>query len=150
MFQRKVCRALARELGCIGQSGLNIRLLNRRVAADDFFSGHARSKVVENHGNHHARASDTRLSVTNGRINTDALLPVGHASFYIAVRRCPIWGKGECSRETPNQLIFRAASSVDMSGGRSLRERLWRRKSVLSVGVGRRKRLPTKPARLPR
>ena len=37
MFQRKLRRALSRELGSIGQSGLNIRFLNRRVAANDFF-----------------------------------------------------------------------------------------------------------------
>jgi len=88
MFQRKVCRARARELGCIGQSGLNIRLLNGRVAADDFFARHARCKVVENHGSHHAGAADTRLSVTDRRVNTDALPPVGQASFCTAVRRC--------------------------------------------------------------
>ena len=78
----EVRRSLAREFGSVGQSGLNVQFLNGRVAADDFFAGYARSKVIENHGNHHARATDTRLSVTDCRVNSDALLPLGHASFY--------------------------------------------------------------------
>ncbi len=101
MFQRKVCRAFAREFGGIGQSSLDILFLDRRVAAHGFFAGNACRKVVENNGNHHTRATDTRLSVTDRRVDSDALLPVGHAPFYLAVRRYSILEPGGYSRETP-------------------------------------------------
>ena len=89
MFQREIRRALAREFGRIGKGGLNVRFLNRWIAADNFVAGDARDQVVENHGNHDARATDTRLSVTDCRVNCDPLLPVDHASFYLAVHGCP-------------------------------------------------------------
>jgi hypothetical protein len=43
---RKVRRALAGELGSIGESGLNVQFLKRSVAADDFFVGYAHNKIV--------------------------------------------------------------------------------------------------------
>src|ERR1035441_4794505 len=88
MFQGKVRRALARERGGIGQGCLNIRFLDGRVAGNDFFTWYARGKGVEDDGNHPAAAADTRLPVTDRRVNRDALLPVGHAPFYLAVPSC--------------------------------------------------------------
>jgi hypothetical protein len=62
--------------------------LNSRIADYDFFVGEARSEVVQNHGDHHTRATDARSSVTDCRVNCDSRLPVGHS--FILPRGAPI------------------------------------------------------------
>jgi hypothetical protein len=71
MFQGKVCRPLAREFGCVGESCLNIGFLNSRIASQDFRDGYASGKVVQNDGNHHARAPDASPPMTDDRVDRD-------------------------------------------------------------------------------
>jgi hypothetical protein len=51
----------------------------RSVASGYFRIGNASGNIIKNHGNHHSRAANTRLPVTDCRIYCDAVVPSGLA-----------------------------------------------------------------------
>src|SRR5271165_1161629 len=80
-FQGQSHTALTRQLRRIRQCRIDVRGSELRVAAHNFFARDVRRNVVDDDRHHNARAADARLSVANGRIDTNVLAPVFHAQI---------------------------------------------------------------------
>lgn len=67
--------ALLRQVGRVRQGGLNGLMRQTRVASDDLVGGKIVGQVRQHDRHGDPRAPDTRLAVSDGRINGDVVLP---------------------------------------------------------------------------
>lgn len=67
-----------RQLSGVGQSGINVAGVERRIALQDLVLGGTFGKTVKDHGDGNSGSRGTHLAAADLRITTQELLPLHH------------------------------------------------------------------------
>ena len=90
-LRRKRQDPFLRQIGGVGQGGLNSLSGERWVAANDFAGGQPVCQTGQHDGNRNSRAANADLAVKDGRIDRDVVLPgqLSNAAFPTGQERHP-------------------------------------------------------------